>query len=110
MWVADDDDHALALADDTDYGLSAGVWTTSEARFERFAQSLRVGCLTWNAPTVGSSSRLPFGGLKRSGNHRPAGVFSSMYCAWPLAITRGSDALDPASLPPGLDGPSRPSP
>jgi succinylglutamic semialdehyde dehydrogenase len=110
VWVAEDVDHALALADDTDYGLSAGVWTTSAARFEHFARGLHVGCLTWNAPTVGSSSRLPFGGLRRSGNHRPAGVFSSTYCAWPLAITRGSDALDVASLPPGLDGPPRPSP
>lgn len=105
VWIADDDDHALRLANDTDYGLSAGVWTASEARFERFARELRVGCITWNAPTVGSSSRLPFGGLKRSGNHRPAGVFSATYCAWPLALTRGSSALDPASLPPGLDGP-----
>jgi succinylglutamic semialdehyde dehydrogenase len=78
------------------------VWTASEARFEAFARALRVGCITWNAPTVGSSSRLPFGGLKGSGNHRPAGIFSSAYCAWPLAITRGSLALDEAALPPGL--------
>ncbi len=101
-WVADDDDHALALANDSDYGLSAGVWTTSDARFERFAASLDVGCVTWNTPTVGSSSRLPFGGLKRSGNHRPAGIFSSTYCAWPLAVTRGAATFDPTSLPPGL--------
>ena len=108
VWVADDDDHALALANDTDYGLAAGVWTTSEARFEHLARGLRVGCVTWNAPTVGSSSRLPFGGLKNSGNHRPAGVFSLTYCAWPLAVTRGPSSLDPSSLPPGLGGPSKP--
>ena len=102
VWVADDDEHAMALANDSDYGLAAGVWTASEARFEAFARALRVGCITWNAPTVGSSSRLPFGGLKGSGNHRPAGIFSSAYCAWPLAITRGSLALDEAALPPGL--------
>ena len=102
VWVADDDDHALALANDSDYGLAAGVWTASEDRFERFARGLRVGCVSWNAPTVGSSSRLPFGGLKRSGNHRPAGIFSSTYCAWPLAITRGAARFDPATLPPGI--------
>ncbi len=110
VWVADDDDHALALANDTDYGLAAGVWTASEARFERLARGLRVGCVTWNAPTVGSSSRLPFGGLKNSGNHRPAGVFSSTYCAWPLAVTRGSSSYDPSSLPPGLGAASASKP
>jgi succinylglutamic semialdehyde dehydrogenase len=102
VWVADDDDHALALADDTDYGLAAGVWTSSEARFEQAARALRTGCLTWNAPTVGSSSRLPFGGLKHSGNHRPAGIYASLYCAWPQAITRGGIAVDDKGLPPGL--------
>ncbi len=104
VWVADDDEHALALANDTDYGLAAGVWTASEPRFEAFARAVRAGCLTWNAPTVGSSSRLPFGGLKNSGNHRPAGIFSSTYCAWPLAVTRGGTTFDPAALPPGLRG------
>lgn len=104
VWIADDEAHALALANDSDYGLAAGVWTSSEARFEHFARHLRVGCVGWNAPTVGSSSRLPFGGLKHSGNHRPAGIFSSTYCAWPLAVTRGATTFDPASLPPGLAG------
>jgi succinylglutamic semialdehyde dehydrogenase len=102
VYVADDVDHALALANDTPYGLSAGVWTASEAAFERLARGLRVGCLTWNAPTVGASSRLPFGGVGRSGNHRPAGIFSSLYCAYPLAITRGDGSLDRGALPPGI--------
>ncbi len=102
VWIADEDDHALSLANDSEYGLAAGVWTSSEDRFERFARGLRVGCVGWNAPTVGSSSRLPFGGLKRSGNHRPAGIFSSTYCAWPLAVTRGAASFDPATLPPGI--------
>lgn len=102
VYVADDEEHALALANDTPYGLSAGVWTSSEAAFERMARGLRCGCLTWNAPTVGASSRLPFGGVGRSGNHRPAGIFSSLYCAWPQAITRGEGVLDPKALPPGF--------
>ena len=48
-----------------------------------------MGALSWNAPTVGASSRLPFGGVKNSGNHRPAGAFSTLYCAYPMAVTRG---------------------
>ncbi|MEZ4410959.1 MAG: aldehyde dehydrogenase family protein [Polyangiales bacterium] len=102
VWVVDDLDEALAVANGTDYGLAAGVWTASEASFERFANEVGAGSVTWNAPTAGASSRLPFGGVKRSGNHRPAGVFSSRYCAWPMAYTKGAAALDPATLPPGL--------
>jgi succinylglutamic semialdehyde dehydrogenase len=102
VWVADDDDHACALANESEYGLAAGVWTVSETRFEAFARSLHAGCIAWNTPTVGSSSRLPFGGLKNSGNHRPAGIFSSMYCCWPLALTRGTTVVDANTVPPGV--------
>ena len=89
VYVVDDLDEALAVADDSDYGLTAGVWTASEAAFEHAARALHVGALSWNAPTVGASSRLPFGGVKNSGNHRPAGAFSTLYCAYPMAVTRG---------------------
>ena len=102
VYVADDLDHAIALANDTPYGLAGGVWTSSETVFEECARRLRVGCVTWNAPTVGSSSRLPFGGLGHSGNHRAAGVFSSLYCAWPLAVTKGDASVDVKTVPPGI--------
>ncbi len=104
IYVADDLDHAIALANDSPYGLAAGVWTADEARFEACVARLRVGGLAWNTPTVGSSSKLPFGGLGHSGNHRPAGVFSSQYCAYPLALTRGESVVDTRALPPGLGG------
>ncbi|MCU0656424.1 MAG: aldehyde dehydrogenase family protein [Polyangiaceae bacterium] len=102
VYIAEDEGHALALANDTEFGLTAGVWTRSEGAFERLASRLRVGCVTWNAPTVGSSSRLPFGGLGRSGNHRPAGVFSSRYCAYPLAVSRGENEVNESAIPPGV--------
>jgi succinylglutamic semialdehyde dehydrogenase len=88
VYIVDDLDEALSVADDTDYGLTAGVWTDREAAFEQAARTLRVGGLSWNSPTVGASSRLPFGGVKNSGNHRPAGAFSTLYCAYPMAVTR----------------------
>lgn len=90
VYVVDDLDEAISVANDTRYGLAAGVWTRSEAAFERCARSLRVGNLGWNTPTVGASSRLPFGGVGDSGNHRPAGVFSSRYCAFPMSVTRAA--------------------
>lgn len=102
IYAADDDEHAAAIANATDYGLAAAVFTASEASFEWMARRLRVGVLAWNAPSVGSSSRLPFGGLRRSGNLRPAGLFSSLYCVHSLAISRGSTELDLERLPPGV--------
>jgi len=89
VYVVDDLDEALAVANDTAFGLCAGVWTASDAAFEAAARRLRVGAVSHNAATVGASSRLPFGGVGHSGNHRPAGVFSTMYCAYPMAVTRG---------------------
>lgn len=102
VYVVGDLDEAVAVANDSDFGLSAGVWTASAAAFEACAQRLRVGNLGWNAPTVGASSKLPFGGVGHSGNHRPAGVFSSRYCAYPLALTRVQPGEPPAPLPPGI--------
>lgn len=104
VYVVDDLDHAIAVANDSPYGLAAGVWTASESSFSACARRLRTGNLSWNAVTVGASSRLPFGGVGNSGNHRPAGVFSSRYCAYPLAVTRGERELDPKTVPPGVLG------
>jgi succinylglutamic semialdehyde dehydrogenase len=102
IFVADDVDHAIAIADDTPYGLAAGVFTTDEAKFEKCAKTLKSGCIAWNAPTVGSSSKMPFGGVKNSGNHRPAALFSTLYCTWPVAITRGAVEVDVAKMAPGM--------
>jgi succinylglutamic semialdehyde dehydrogenase len=104
--VADDLDEACALADATPYGLSAGVFTQREASFEACAARLKVGCLAWNQPTVGASARLPFGGVKGSGNHRPAGLFSTLYCTYPQAVSRGTAAFDPAALGPAIRWPA----
>jgi len=99
--VADDWEHACRLADDSDYGLAAAVFTGSEERFEAVAARLQSGCITWNAPTVGSSSKLPFGGVRNSGNHRPAALFSTLYCTYPVAVTKGS-AEPPTTVATGV--------
>jgi len=50
--------------------------------------------------TAGPSSKLPFGGLGHSGNHRPAGSFSLDYCAYPVAGMVESG--DGAAVPEGM--------
>jgi succinylglutamic semialdehyde dehydrogenase len=102
VYAAASEEEALAIANATDYGLAASVHTQSESAFDRCQRALDCGVVNWNAPTVGASGRLPFGGLKRSGNHRPAALFSTLYCAAPVAVMRGAASLDKTKLAPGV--------
>jgi succinylglutamic semialdehyde dehydrogenase len=102
VYPARSEEEALQIANATDYGLAASVHTRSEEAFDRCQRALECGVVNWNAPTVGASGRLPFGGLKRSGNHRPAALWSTLYCASPVAVMRGAAALDRKKLAPGV--------
>ncbi len=83
--VVDSLDDAIEQASATRYGLAASIFTRSEEAARRFLVEARAGCVNVNAGTAGASSKLPFGGLGLSGNHRPAGSFSLDYCAYPVA-------------------------
>ncbi|MBL0926534.1 MAG: aldehyde dehydrogenase family protein [Phycisphaerales bacterium] len=78
-------DDALQQADATDFGLASAIFTRDAGLIDRFLRLSRAGCVNVNTGTAGASSKLPFGGLGRSGNHRPAGAFSIDYCAVPVA-------------------------
>lgn len=86
-------DEAIEQANATRYGLAASIFTRSDAAIDRFTREARAGCVNVNCGTAGASSKLPFGGLGWSGNHRPAGAFSLDYCAYPVAgMVETSDA------------------
>ena len=63
---AADADEALALANDTEFGLSAGVCTTSLKHATMFRDRLQAGIVTVNLPTAGVDFHVPFGGTKGS--------------------------------------------
>jgi succinate-semialdehyde dehydrogenase/glutarate-semialdehyde dehydrogenase len=67
--VADDLDHAVAMANDTRFGLGGAVFTEDREKGERVARRLEVGCAFVNE-MVKSDPRLPFGGVKDSGYGR----------------------------------------
>ena len=105
LYPVDDLDHAIAAANDSDYGLAASVMTRSRARYEHCVGRVRTGLLNWNKGTVGASGRLPFGGGGKSGNDRPAGVTATLYCTAVQAHLESEAGFDPATLPPGMPRP-----
>ena len=74
----DDEAHAVALANGTDYGLVAGVWTRDGARQLRMARAVQSGQVFVNNYGAGGGVELPFGGVKHSGHGREKG-FEALY-------------------------------
>ncbi len=73
---ASDPDHALALANDTSYGLSSAVLTNDLQLAMKFALELEAGMVHVNGPTVHDEAIVPFGGVKDSGGSREGGRWS----------------------------------
>jgi aldehyde dehydrogenase (NAD+) len=63
---ADDYEHALALANDTEFGLSSGICTTSLKHAVHFKRHAQAGMVMLNVPTAGVDYHVPFGGRKGS--------------------------------------------
>ncbi len=70
---ARDEAHAIELANDTEYGLSAAVFTRDIARGMTVAKQIKSGICHINGPTVHDEAQMPFGGVKASGYGRFGG-------------------------------------
>ena len=95
-------DQAIALANDTRYGLSAGLIGGERADWDDFLLRIRAGITNWNRQTTGASGDAPFGGVGDSGNHRPSAYYAADYCAYPVASMESDDLHLPDQLPPGV--------
>ena len=71
---AKDEADAVRLANDSQFGLGASLWTQDRARAERMAAQIEAGSVFVNG-LVKSDPRLPFGGIKRSGYGRELGLY-----------------------------------
>jgi acyl-CoA reductase-like NAD-dependent aldehyde dehydrogenase len=88
---ARDDDHAVELANDSEYGLSAAVFTRDIARGLSIARRIQSGICHVNGPTVHDEAQMPFGGTKASGYGRfggKAGIDAFTELRW---ITIGTE-------------------
>ena len=97
-----DFDAAMKAANATEFGLAAALLSPSEELWKRFAIKARAGIVNWNRPTTGAASSAPFGGVGKSGNHRPSAYYAADYCAYPVASIETSELELPAKLSPGL--------
>ncbi|KXI29201.1 succinylglutamate-semialdehyde dehydrogenase [Paraglaciecola hydrolytica] len=97
-----DFDQAIDEANNTSFGLSAGLLADSPADYQHFYKRIRAGIVNWNRPITGASGAAPFGGIGESGNHRASAFYAADYCAYPVASVELDKVELPASLSPGL--------
>ena len=97
-----DFDSAIKAANATEFGLAAALLSKDEALWKRFSVQARAGIVNWNRPTTGAASTAPFGGVGKSGNHRPSAYYAADYCAYPVASIETAELEMPAKLSPGL--------
>ncbi|MCH8552706.1 MAG: succinylglutamate-semialdehyde dehydrogenase [Natronospirillum sp.] len=95
-------DQAIDLANDTRFGLSAGLLSNRQEEYDQFITDIRAGIVNWNQPITGASSAMPFGGTGLSGNYRPSAWYAADYCAYPVASLEHTQLQRPAQLPPGM--------
>ena len=97
-----DFDAAMTEANNTAFGLAAGLLSDSEARYQQFWLQSRAGIVNWNKQLTGAASSAPFGGIGASGNHRASAYYAADYCAYPVASLETPTLALPAALTPGV--------
>lgn len=96
-------DEAIAKANNTRFGLSAGLLDDERATYEYFLPRIRAGIINWNKQITGASGASPFGGIGASGNHRASAYYAADYCAYPVASVEAKKVTAPSTLGPGLN-------
>lgn len=95
---------AINEANNTGYGLAAGVITEDRHLYDEFYSKVRAGLINWNQQLTGAVGTAPFGGIKKSGNYRPSGYFAVDYCVYAVASIEVEQLKMPTTLPQGIEG------
>ncbi len=93
-------DHAIAIANGVEYGLSSSLYTRDVNKAFAAMRDLDCGITYINAPTIGAEVHLPFGGCKATGNgHREGGIGAiDFYTEWKALYIDYSDRLQRAQI------------
>jgi succinylglutamic semialdehyde dehydrogenase len=97
-------DAAIDEANNTQYGLAAGLLSDSRDDYDEFFHRIRAGIVNWNTQTTGASSAAPFGGVGKSGNFHPSAYYAADYCSYPVASMETEQLTSPNKLCQGLEG------
>lgn len=103
IYTVDDFEEALSINNSSGYGLVMALFTKNRALYEQALIDAQVGNLNWNRTTNGASSKLPFGGMNKSGNDRPSAHYAVQYCTVPVSSLEDMGPLSTAAPPPGLN-------
>lgn len=101
QWV-DDLEAAVEIANNTRYGLSAGLLSDNASAWDYFYPRINAGIVNFNRPLTGASGSAPFGGVGASGNFRPGAYYAADYCAYPIASMSSQVVELPSALAPGI--------
>ncbi|MGE0761840.1 MAG: succinylglutamate-semialdehyde dehydrogenase [Bdellovibrionales bacterium] len=102
IYTVEDFDEAMMINNSTGFGLVMALFSKNRALYEKALLEAKVGLLNWNRTTNGASSRLPFGGMGKSGNDRPSAHFAVQYCTVPVASLEDMLPFEAGKTMPGL--------
>lgn len=103
IYQTDDFEQAMKINDSTGFGLVTSIFTKKRELYEEIRLRARVGIVNWNRTTNGASSRLPFGGVGKSGNDRATAHYAVQYCTVPVASLEDTGPFEPNTSIPGLN-------
>jgi len=97
-------EEGIQIANATEYGLAAAVFSKDINIFKMCVEEIDSGLINFNRSTVGASAKLPFGGVKNSGNYRPAALTTIDACVYQMSCleVKSDEAEDIKSII-GLD-------
>lgn len=93
---------AINEANNTEYGLAAGLFSERKELYDEFVINVKAGIINWNQQLTGASPWAPFGGIKSSGNFHPAGYSASDFCSYKIGSIESNIAPEATVMPKGI--------